>query len=253
MQNIIYLIINADDLGVSIEINNSIFDLMSRNIVTSSTIIANAPAFEDAAEKIHKYPNNSFGVHLNLTQFKPITSNSDLKPILDDNGKFNGILINSKKDLALRLAVFEEWCAQIKKIQSYGIKVSHIDSHQHVHTIPHLFMVLKKIQKQFGIRKVRISKNIYSSAMPIASKGLKYKKMLWNFLLRKYYPTKTTSGFTSFSTFLDVVKSMKLINRTVEIMVHPGHISNKEETDTLQTSWNNGMPYRIDFINYNDL
>jgi len=176
------LIINADDLGTSLEINDSIFYLMSRNIVTSSTIIANAPAFNDAVGKMLHHADKSFGVHLYLTQFKPLTENPTFKTIVDDNGNFNGNIMNIPIDSALRQAVFEEWYAQIKKIQSFGIKISHIDSHQHVHTIPHLFMVLKKIQKTFEIRRVRISKNIYSSNSPFHLKNFTIKDVLEFFI-----------------------------------------------------------------------
>lgn len=250
MDNKLYIIINADDLGAGLEINDTIFKLISSNTLTSSTILANAPAFENAVIRIPDYPNCSFGAHLNVTQFKPLTSNVALRSILDSKGDFNGNLFHYKVDSVLKQAIFEEWSAQIRKIQSYGIKLSHIDSHQHVHTLPQLFMVLKSIQRKFGIRKVRISRNIYSSTMPIVSKGLRYKKMLWNLCLRKYYITKTTSGFTSFSTFLEVVKDMEFKCKIIEIMVHPGSVGHKEETDALQTSWINELPFAVQLINY---
>src|SRR6516162_759961 len=61
------LIINADDLGVSESVNNETFALMQSGLITSATLIANAPAFEDAVRNSKKFPHCSFGVHLNLS------------------------------------------------------------------------------------------------------------------------------------------------------------------------------------------
>ena len=67
------IIINADDLGISQEVNDAIFGLMAEGKVTSATILANGPAVEEAARRVAEFPECSFGVHLNLTEFKPWT------------------------------------------------------------------------------------------------------------------------------------------------------------------------------------
>jgi predicted glycoside hydrolase/deacetylase ChbG (UPF0249 family) len=64
------LIVNADDLGASEPINEEIFRLMESGLVTSATLMANAPAFHHAIKQIRHFPNCSFGVHLNLTAFR---------------------------------------------------------------------------------------------------------------------------------------------------------------------------------------
>ena len=58
------IIINADDLGKSMKVNDAIFKLMDKNLITSSTIMANGDYVEDAIVRSKKYPNFSFGIHL---------------------------------------------------------------------------------------------------------------------------------------------------------------------------------------------
>ncbi len=70
------LIINADDLGRSPEANRAIFDLMDRGLVTSATVMANGPYVDEALSRVGHYPRGSFGVHLNLTEFRPLTQNA---------------------------------------------------------------------------------------------------------------------------------------------------------------------------------
>ena len=84
------IIINADDLGISQEVNDAIFGLMAEGRITSATVLANGPAVEDAAKRLAEFPKCSFGVHLNLTQFKAISSAPGLKPIVDRDGDFAG-------------------------------------------------------------------------------------------------------------------------------------------------------------------
>jgi predicted glycoside hydrolase/deacetylase ChbG (UPF0249 family) len=253
LSSTVYIIVNADDLGASAEINNSVFDLMRRGVVTSATLLANGPAFGAAAIQSFDYPKCSFGVHLNIAEFKPLTLSRTFEEVLDNNGCFSNKIWNLQFGPLLRDAIFDEWCTQIQRIQAHGIRVSHIDSHCHTHTIPQLFVVLKKVQKRFHIRKVRISKNIYSDDMPISSTILFFKKALWNFTLRKCYRTKTTSGFTDFYSFLKAAKISNLSHRTIEVMVHPGNPNYAEELAYLRDAWLSGLPFKVRLINYDML
>jgi len=254
------LIINADDLGINKEVNDAIFGFMLREIVTSATIIANAPQALEALEISRKFSGCSFGVHLNLTEFKPLTDNPDLAPLLTADGEFSG---KSERDVqmtsALREAIFDEWSAQIDCVTSYNQVVSHIDSHHHVHTIPRLFSVLKRVQRKFGIRKVRLSKNIYGPMHPCHA-GLLVRKQLWNFALRHYFRTNTTLGFTSFQEFYDLVQKdlistglslVKHATEVIELMVHPGNPGFRQENCLLSSGWIERREFKR--ISYNEI
>jgi hypothetical protein len=84
------VIVNADDLGTSLEVNNAIFQLIAMGRVTSATLLANGAALTDAAKRSKSFPQCSFGVHLNASQWQPLTHDPDLRPILDDSGCFAG-------------------------------------------------------------------------------------------------------------------------------------------------------------------
>jgi predicted glycoside hydrolase/deacetylase ChbG (UPF0249 family) len=82
------IIINADDLGISRLVNDEIFSLIAKGRISSATIMANAPATEDALARLSQFPQASYGVHMNCTQFAPLTKDEALKPLLADNGEF---------------------------------------------------------------------------------------------------------------------------------------------------------------------
>lgn len=249
------VILNADDFGLNTCVNDRILDLISRRRITSATLISNAPAVEDAVRRIPRGSHCSFGIHLNLTQFEPLTPLKDrgiLSACLDEKGYFRGeeYLRSTPITSVLREAFFKELRLQAEKIGALGVKISHFDSHNHVHTMPALFPVLKRLQQHFGVRKVRTTWNIYSCPAPSA---LVLKKRVWNFALCHYYKTTTTRGFTSFATFYDLARSRVLNQDSVELMVHPGHHQFEKETQLLSTDWDKDILFPIQLINYSDL
>ena len=241
------LIINADDLGYSPGVNDAIFGLMEKGLVTSASLMANAPSVEAACERIASFPNCSFGVHLNVTEFRPIKDSPGLESLQDKSGEFvKGRIRRFSVEKSLEHAIFAEYCLQIEKLHDLGVNVSHIDSHHYVHSNPGMFWVLKRLQKRFGLRTVRISRNIYG---PEDNSGPQVwaLKAAYNFLLRNYYRSETTSGFTDFATFCQVAKDKKLRRKSIEVHVHPGATHYADETGLLESDWRDNlqMPVRL--------
>ena len=83
------LIINADDLGRSREVNDAIADLFGEGMITSATLMANAPFLEDAIRKIPAGFRRALGVHLNVTEFQPLTVHPGWQEWVDDKGCFS--------------------------------------------------------------------------------------------------------------------------------------------------------------------
>lgn len=238
-------------------INEEIIRLLCDKRITSLTAIANGPSIDQAIRRLPRRSSYSVGVHLNLTEFEPLTPTANLgylKVLLDSRGHFAGeeVLRNVSWTKALREAAFRELCLQVNRIIAYGINISHFDSHNHIHTIPGFFTTLKRLQRHYQIRKVRVAKNIYGPTDPITPARL-LKKAVWNCALRYCYRTKTTSGFAFFSEFLDIVKARTLYHGSVELMVHPGHPLFGKDAEMLLSEWQNEIPFKIQLISYHDL
>ena len=249
------LIVNADDLGASPAVNDATFALIEQGLVTSATLIANAPYVVEACEQMGRFPECSFGIHLNLTEYFPLSDSPALEPLLDDKGEFAGEerIRAVKIDSSLRRGIFEEFASQIERLLSLGATVEHIDSHHHVHNIPRVFPELKRIQKRFQIRKVRISRNIYGVDEQV-SRALKLKKSAFNWLLRRYFRTKTTQGFSDFLLFHQNAMSGRMEHRTFEAMVHPGNTYySEEEVKLLTGSWRDTLDIPVELISYRQL
>lgn len=247
------IIVNADDLGISQEVNDATFDLIAKGRISSATIIANAPATREAALRASMFmsrstgsglPTCSFGVHLNLTEFEPLTAGAGARLLVDERGQMSRSRVSTPTDRPrlewLRAewlhAVYVEFCAQIERVAALGVSISHIDSHHHVHTIPLVFPVVKAIQRRYGIRRVRLAKNFYSPDQPCPA-GLALKKRAYNWALRSMYATRTTDAFTEFLTYYTADPTRKRTPGRIELMVHPGASYAAEETELLDTDW----------------
>jgi predicted glycoside hydrolase/deacetylase ChbG (UPF0249 family) len=246
------VIINADDLGHSRVVNDRIFELIDAGKVTSATLIANGAAFDHAVERMRQRSHASFGVHLNLTEFAPLTRHPGLRPILGRNGRFARDPRTMPLTADLKLAIFEEWCAQVRRALEAGVPVSHFDSHHQVHSTRGLFFVLKRLQREFGIYKVRRARNVLGRGERM-SVDRRLRKVAWNAALTSWIPTRTTDGFASFSTFQTLLPDRVRGWNSLELMCHPGSERFDDETRMIESAWRSGREDQFQLASYHDL
>jgi predicted glycoside hydrolase/deacetylase ChbG (UPF0249 family) len=248
----IAVIVNADDLGMSQEVNEATFDLMSKGRISSATIMANAPATREAARAVSKFAKCSFGVHLNLTQFEPLTGGPGARLLVDERGQMSRASETAPPGSQRLRAVYREFCAQIERVASLGVRISHVDSHHHVHTRPLVFPALKEIQRRYHIRRVRLSKNFYSPNQPCPA-DVFWKKRAYNWALKSIYPTLTTDAFTELLTYYHADAARQRSIRRIELMVHPGAPYAAEETAILESDWIARTDLPVQLISYAQL
>jgi predicted glycoside hydrolase/deacetylase ChbG (UPF0249 family) len=230
---------------------------MEQKRVTSATLMMNAPAVEDAVRQIGKYKECSFGVHLNVTEFAPLSAHPGLRPLLDERGEFAG---NARRDpvnipltASIREGVYAEWCAQVERALALGVPVSHLDSHHHVHTRPSLLGTLKRVQQRFGIRKVRLRPNVLGASRSLRRRLHIARQLPWNFALRHFVHATTTGGFAAFSVFHERLQAGFGWDGSIELMCHPGRERYAAETDLLAGPWREQLGEGALLISYNDL
>lgn len=153
------LIINADDFGMTRGINRAIAECHERGILTSTTIIANGDAFEDAVAFATRLSSLAVGVHLNLSQGKPAAPPGEVSSLLNSRGE----LFLKPPRLLHRLAskkvrpvhIERELRAQIRRAIDAGIAPDHLDGHLHTHVVPGVREIVIRLAKEFAISAVR--------------------------------------------------------------------------------------------------
>lgn len=154
------LIVNADDFGLHENINLGIIEGYTKGCITSTTIMPGAPAFEQAAALAAAHPQLGVGIHLTLVGGRPVANPEYIKSLVDNEGRLcDSYPLFLKKFClgAIRLDdVRRELSAQVKKTVAAGIKLTHLDSHQHMHIVPGILEVVLNIAEEFQISAMRI-------------------------------------------------------------------------------------------------
>ena len=149
------LIVNADDLGLCESVNEGIVQAHQSGIVTSASIMANGRAFDHAIRLCQLVPSLDLGIHLTLVEEKPLREASTIPSLVGAGGKLHPHATTfMKKYVSGAIRVREVWSeleAQIQKVVSRGISVSHLDSHQHLHALPHIRRVSIELAKKYNI------------------------------------------------------------------------------------------------------
>jgi hopanoid biosynthesis associated protein HpnK len=173
------LIVNADDFGYTGGVNRAIAEAHTRGIVTSSTLMANGAAFGEAVELAKSLPQLSVGCHVVLTDGTPVLNADDLPSITTDSHFRNGMMTFALRAIAGSMDAGEitaETAAQIRKIQSAGIPVSHLDTHKHTHLFPKILRPVLKAAAGCGVRAIR---NPFGPRRPLRSTELSQRHASW--------------------------------------------------------------------------
>jgi len=150
-----FLIINADDLGISPEINRGIFVAHEKGVVTDASLLIKGPYTRQAIEMIKENPSFHVGIHLDLDPLLAWKS-----PGIERLPRLKLMEMMNEPDFVKR--VKEEIDKQVTAFLHEGLIPSHIDTHHHVHGFPQIFEPLVEAMYRHGIRAVRFSKKGYA-------------------------------------------------------------------------------------------
>ena len=152
-------ILNADDFGLSKDLNRAVAEGYQSGLLKSVSLIANGTCFDEAVNVIlPQCPDLGVGIHLNLIEGKSLCT--DVTALTDNEGNFNNSYIQlmlksyNPKEKDFFPQIEREFRRQIEKVMS-KTKVTHIDSHVHTHSIPKIFDIVCRLAKEYGIKQVR--------------------------------------------------------------------------------------------------
>jgi len=152
------LIVNADDFGIAEAVNRGIAEAHDRGIVTSASIMATGQSFEHAVALARQRPNLGIGVHLVLTEQRPLAG-AHVPTLVGADGSFASHAVElAGRQLSARISLRDvkvELDAQIRRVRAAGLAVTHLDGHQHVHVLPGVARVVVELAAAHGIVAVR--------------------------------------------------------------------------------------------------
>ena len=153
------LLANADDFGLTPGINRSIVELHAARALSSATLMATGPFFDDAVRLAHDHPTLETGCHILLVDGTPALPPSQIPSLVTPSGQLRPTLTQFVRDLlTYRIRAEEitaEATAQIRRLQSAGLRVSHIDTHKHTHLFSGVLRPLLLAARACGVPAIR--------------------------------------------------------------------------------------------------
>ena len=143
------LIVTADDVGLHPGMTEGALRAHREGIVTACSIVANGAAFEDAVAGLRDAPSLEVGVHLTLVEERPLTAIRFPK-------KYTSFVPLYLARMIGIAAIERELRAQIERVLATGLRVTHLNGHQHLHVLPRIFRVVARLAKEYRIPYVRI-------------------------------------------------------------------------------------------------
>src|SRR5713101_3587350 len=145
--------------------------------------MANGSAFEHAAQMAKTVPNLSVGCHVVLLDGKPVLDTQNIRTLVSHVSGSARFRDGLKAFAALALTgqldpdeIEAEASAQIRKVLSAGISVSHVDTHKHTHLFPAVLRPLLRAARTCGVQAIR---NPFGPRKPMKSSELLKRPTLW--------------------------------------------------------------------------
>jgi chitin disaccharide deacetylase len=154
------LIVNADDFGMAPGVNRGILELHAAEVLTSATLMARAAGTEEAINMALAMPTLGVGCHIVLVDGTPASNPRSIPTLIDSTtGALYpslGAYLKRLYTARIRAAEIEaEAAAQIALLQSYGLRLTHVDTHKHIHMFPQVLRPVLRAARAAGIRAVR--------------------------------------------------------------------------------------------------
>lgn len=233
------IVINADDFGLSEAVNNAVAKAHTEGVLTSATIMANMPAADEAVKIAKKLPGLGVGVHLNLSEGKPLSKDSSVACLLNSNGEFTlspfKLSVLSIAGHKIRSAIRTELAAQIQWVLDNGLTPTHLDSHNHIHTLPPIYPIVCDLARRFEIPAVRYTfepKDLCRMPWPLPAEYGRQRARTARIMARinriqnsRFLKTDALLGIAHKGKIdVSFFKAVTLYSsaRTAEVMTHPG-------------------------------
>ena len=177
------VVFHADDYGMNAAVTQGILTAFRDGLLTSTSLLANAPAAEAAcrvwpdliadrdsgairssdSRRQLADPDVPFdlGIHLNLTQGRPLTEQNYPARFLDPQGNFPGIgslFFRLRRANPSQLhAVQAELRAQIERMCDLGLRPTHLNGHQYIELIPQISAMIPELVQRYAIPTIRVA------------------------------------------------------------------------------------------------
>lgn len=173
------LIVTADDVGLHPGMTAGAMRAHDQGIVTAVSLCAPGRDLENAVRELRDRPRLDAGIHLVLVGERPSSPPDRVASLIGRDGKLlpgfraftwrylRGAIDPRELELELR--------AQIETVLGHGVRLAHLNSHQHLHVLPRVFTTAARLAAEYGIPWVRLPLDPHLPAL--APRGIELRTL----------------------------------------------------------------------------
>ena len=154
------LIVNADDFGVDVAVNEAVEQAHRHGILTSASLMMGMKATDDAVARARRLPGLAVGLHVTVADGKPVLPPERIPGLVGRDGLFRNDLVRSGIDWFFKPSVRAQLAAEIEaQFQAFAetsLALDHINVHKHLHLHPTVAALLIEKGRAHGARAIRI-------------------------------------------------------------------------------------------------
>ena len=231
------VIVNADDFGRHELINRAVERAFDTGCLKSATLMAGGIAFDDAVALAKKISGLGVGIHFTLANGNPILPPKEIPSLVTEEGIFHGDYVKFlKRYLSGKISLDEvrsELAAQLEKIQRAGLRLTHVDSHQHLHHVPGIVKIVLDLAQAAGIRSMRVAnaklfdgeldslgKFVGRLGLSSLAKFAICQARKKNFKMPEHFAGIVAGESVSENFMIKLIEHLQ--DGTTEVMLHPG-------------------------------
>jgi len=240
------LIVNSDDFGLTQGVNRAVMELYQAGVLTSATLMARAMATEEAIQMALSTPALGVGCHVVLVDGEPLLSSEEIPSLIDpETGAFwptLGAFVVRLLSGRIRADEMEaEAFAQIRFLQSRGVRLSHIDTHKHAHMFP---AVLKPVLRAASAADISVVRNPFEAEWSLRTTLQAARVRRWQVAVLKrlepvFLRTVAAQGFHTTQGAVGVLATgawreeqlcewmNKMPSGDWELVTHPGYVESE--------------------------
>jgi len=154
------LIVTADDFGMNLAVNEAVEQAYNDGVLTCASLMMKGAATQDAIERARRMKGLGVGLHITLADGRPTASRSQVRGLIDQDGRFRNDLVGSGIrwffNPLIRLQLAREINAQFQAFVATGLVLDHVNAHKHLHFHPTVTAMIISIGRRYGMLAMRI-------------------------------------------------------------------------------------------------
>jgi hopanoid biosynthesis associated protein HpnK len=154
------VIVNGDDFGLAVPVNEAILEAHCRGILTTASLMVSAEAAADAVERARTTPSLRVGLHVVLVEGRSILPPRAIPDLVNDSGRFSDCPARAGFKYAcgrgIRKQLESEIRAQFDAFRETGLPLDHVDTHNHLHLHPRILNLILEVGRDYGLAAMRL-------------------------------------------------------------------------------------------------